>query len=519
MPSPPPPQRPWQARPWKLASLTAVSIWLVVCLHACPEFDLAGSLGIDGIRLDDESQLALAEQMGAAYMRVGFLWHQMQKGPQEPIDFDFMDKRVNTLVGRGSRHTFKVLGILYGSAPWAADCDRRYPLFPDCHDDPNYPPSEDHLDEYEHFVSETVRHFRDRVKEWEVWNEPNIGFRFWKPTIGGDPDAYGTVLKAAYRGIKGDPGDPADGVCEECTVLFGGVFHSGAYTFFYETSGLGTPGGLRFIDLVHQHHPDIAGYFDAISLHPYMYACPAVFLSPFTAPEERTAMMGYDVRTKEYRPANYLDAIRDTRSLLAHIGAPDKPIWITESGWPTNYEWVGFFLPTGVSFLQQAQYLVRSFVLSLGEGVEKIIWWGFHDGPRWAMWQEESFGLIGDTSNPDYPDRPKPSYYAYRTLATQLSRTYRVQDVREALSLAPDVEFGYRFTGERKQVTVLWRVSGNRSIDVPLGRPGSAVRGLSMLGEELPVRVTCSPSGCRAVGIEISPSPVYLVEVLDEKRG
>lgn len=515
---PSPPRKVWVAGPWRLAALLAVSIWLGPCLLACPESDLSRSLGIDGIRLDDESQLALAEQMGAVYLRVGFLWHHMQKGALEPIDFDFMDRRVNTLVGRGSGHAFKVLGVLYGSAPWAAECDTRYPLFPDCHDDPNYPPSEDYLDEYEYFVSETVGHFKDRVKEWEVWNEPNIGFRFWKPTIGGDPEAYGRVLKAAYRAIKGDPGDPSDGVCEECTVLFGGVFHSGAYTFFYESVGLGTPGGLRFIDLVYEHHPDIASYFDGMSLHPYMYACPAIALSPFTPPEERTAMMGYDALTKEYRPANYIDVIRDTRSLMSHIGAGDKAVWITESGWPTNYKWVGFFLPAGVSFLEQAQYLVRSFVLSLVEGVEKIIWWGFHDGPRWAMWQEESFGVIGDASNPEYPDQPKPSYYAYKTLAAQLGGTYCVRDVRHALSLAPDVEFGYCFAGERKEVTVLWRVSGKRSVNVPLRRTGSAVKRVSMVGQDLPVRVTCTPSGCRATGIEISPSPVYLVERFDENR-
>jgi hypothetical protein len=43
-----------------------------------------------------------------------------------------------------------------------------------------------------------------------------------------------------------------------------------------------------------------------------------------------------------------------------------KPIWITEIGWPTSW--------LHVSEHTQANYLVRSTVLSLAAGVQKIFW-------------------------------------------------------------------------------------------------------------------------------------------------
>jgi hypothetical protein len=150
--------------------------------------------------------------------------------------------------------------------------------------------------EYAEFVGIVATRYQGRVSAYEVWNEPN-GKVFWDP----EPVAaqYTELLKAAYTAIKA--ADP------DAVVVPGSV---GAVTDY---DGW-TVESVRFVREMYE--AGAAGYFDALSYHPYFY------YRPFT--------QGGTIPTL---PLNQVAAIHD---LMVANGDGNKKIWATEYGQPAG---------------------------------------------------------------------------------------------------------------------------------------------------------------------------------------
>lgn len=142
-------------------------------------------------------------------------------------------------------------------------------------------PAWKHLDLWREYVRRTVTHFQKDLRYWEIWNEENLA-SMWRDR----PNAarYAELLKASYQEIKKI--DPT------LQVLYGG------------TAGIPMP----FIE--ESLKAGAASGFDIMNIHPY-----------------RKDNVPEDALVKD---------IRDLRALLAKYGAGNKPLWITEIGWPTN---------------------------------------------------------------------------------------------------------------------------------------------------------------------------------------
>ena len=451
-------------------------------------------------------QLSLLMEAGVRNLRIDFTWNKIEPAPGE-FHFDKYD----FVVDEALRYGMQVEGILCYGTPWATT---RPILIPGLSATP--PP--DNPENYRRFASRVASHFQGRVRAWEIWNEPNSGFRFWSPDPGGNPGEYAQLLIAGYQGIKGDPENPDDGACEDCTVVFGGTFHPSTYEFI-------VPGGLAFINAVHRYAGESMGinlgdYYDVMALHPYMYPTFEILLAPFAAPEDDLSTMGYDPEQGIPQKTNWPGAIRDARTLLSGYGIK-KPIWITEFGWPTNFLWPGLVLPKGVSLEEQAAYSVRACVLSLAEQVERLYLFTYKDGDDWKLNQEAAFGLI--SYDPDYPDKnpnpsPKPAYYAYKTLTEQIGETYFACDLRETLNLA-EKTYAFRFlsggveTVEKKCVTVMWDALPDRRFEavLPLKYPAEIILS-DMFGAPLTPVIVGTGTG-RKLHQTLSPAPVYLQEI------
>jgi tRNA A-37 threonylcarbamoyl transferase component Bud32 len=157
--------------------------------------------------------------------------------------------------------------------------------------------------------------------------------------------------------------------------------------------------------------------------------------------------------------------------------------WITEVNWPL---WEGPHSPAGktvsVSEEEQADYLVRFYLLALGSGVvERIYWWRL---------VARGYGLIAP--EPDGALRRRPAWHAMRTLAAELEGT-----VFHGPSPTPEGVWIYRFERSDNTVVVAWSLESGRTAELP----GPAARATSRDGAELPV-----PSG---TSVEVNPSPVY----------
>lgn len=228
------------------------------------------------------------------------------------------------------------------------------------------------------------------VRHFEIWNEPNASM-FWKPQP--NPGDYARLLEAAYKACKdADPGS---------TVL--GCSTAGTDIEFIR--GVIAAGGGRFMD--------------AISFHPYCQPSP---------PEQRL-----------------LDDITRLKAL-----SPEKPLWITEIGYPTHAG------AAGVDEETQANYLVRTFLLARSTpAVERVFWYDFQNDGDDRIEAESNFGLVRMDKT------PKPSYRAFKTM------TSLVGDLSPAEFRSTGDTYLLTFEGGKNRLTAVWRSGGTDSIKVP----------------------------------------------------
>lgn len=395
--------------------------------------------------------LALITSLGVGLLRHDFLWHSIEK-TKGSFDFSGYDLRVDAAAAAGVKH----IGLLAYGNPWATTKTK---------DDPKYPP--DDPADFGRYAKAVVSHYKGKIRLYEVWNEPNAGYRFWKSNPLGDPKAFGALLKAAYKAAK--EADPS------ATVLFGGPF-------FHDQI---IPGHLKFLGDVYKAHPDLGKYYDAMAIHPYgMY--------PPNAPPE------LDYGQEE--PVH--EMMRSLRQLMAQHGDGAKPIYTTEYGWPV---W------KAVTELQQAQYLVRAYLLLTAAGSHSNCWYTLRDSGVPPTNTEATFGLLAYDSNPTdtTPSRAKPAFTAYQALLSTLGQYKVVQDLRQSLALAPSV-FALRLQHEttKRRATALWS-TGSTAVNVDLLVSGGVnqLTRVDMLGSQAKL----SP-GSGVVRVSVGPSPIYVLE-------
>lgn len=159
-----------------------------------------------------ERAAQIASRVGIKWTREDFVWSQIEPEPGR-FDFDYYDNIVNTALKYG----ISVYGILCYWASWTE------------------PYTMKGVEDFVRYAEATVNHFKDRVKFWEIYNEPNIFF--WQ----GPKELYPELVKRCYEAIK--RADP------EAQVLA------------ISTSGIDN----HFIDFCLQANTP----FDILTIHPY----------------------------------------------------------------------------------------------------------------------------------------------------------------------------------------------------------------------------------------------------------
>ncbi len=122
-----------------------------------------------------ERAAALARAAGVKWSREEFSW-----ASTEPVrgqfDFHYYDHLVDT----AHRHGISVYGLLSYWSNWTK------------------PYTEEGVDDFAVWARAVVHHFKDRIKHWEVYNEPNIFF--WA----GPKELYPALVKKCYEVIKAE---------------------------------------------------------------------------------------------------------------------------------------------------------------------------------------------------------------------------------------------------------------------------------------------------------------------------
>lgn len=215
----------------------------------------------------------------------------------------------------------------------------------------------------------------------------------------------------------------------------------------------GTAGvDLRFMELLYELGAQ--RYWDIVAVHPYQWG-----------PKFNAELMN-----QQLTALRALMLMHDDRS----------PIWLTEMGWSTGDK--------EVTEAIQARLLVQSIVtaLFLGNiGVEKVFWYNAKD------WGGAGHGLFREDGS------KKPSYDAYRALATKLSGA----SWAAKMLLGPNAS-GHVFRKGRRWIVVAWSEDGGAS--APLPCEGNVIV-TDMLGAEKTVK---PPLG--TANIPLSANPVYI---------
>jgi polysaccharide biosynthesis protein PslG len=153
----------------------------------------------------------------------------------------------------------------------------------------------DNLNDYGDFVEAVVSRYRDRIRYYQVWNEPNIYPEWGEQPV--SPEAYTELLKVAYTRIKV--------ACPECVVISGALA---------QTIPLGPRDLNDFIFLQRMYDAGAGSYFDVLAMQDY---------GLWSGPTDRRMRP----RVLNFSRPLYL------REIMVKNGDAAKPIWITEMNW------------------------------------------------------------------------------------------------------------------------------------------------------------------------------------------
>ena len=316
------------------------------------------------------SRLVELRNLGVTDLRIAVPWVYI-----EPAAGTYDWSKMDALVAKASEMGFTLTGSVTATPTWAG-----LPLA----GAPN-PVT------YAKFAGSVASRYGSQIAAYEVWNEPN-GVIFYAPV---DPVGYAEMLKAAYTAIKAANPD--------ATVLAGALGATGT------VSGI-TLSPQQF--LAQMYDAGAAGYFDALSYHPYHYTL------PFSA----------GVGTAN-SPVEQVKALYD---LMVANGDGDKQIWATEYGTATTPGW-------GVTQSEQAAML-RDFLTAWSKlpYTGPAFVYSSQDAQTGILNHEYNFGLFTSAGKPkpaaqvlaeliaasglgELPDYTAPRMSAARDLYLQLA--------------------------------------------------------------------------------------------------
>jgi hypothetical protein len=267
---------------------------------------------------DQEAVARAARDAGVKWSREDFDWSRIEREPGV-FDWAFHDQ----LVEVARAHGITIYAIVLGFPSWS----RGY--------------TSEGMDQYAGFLRQLVKRYGDRIKQWEIWNEPNIFF--WQ----GPKELYAECLIKSYQAIKET--DPTA-----------------------EVLGLSTAGiDYKFIErMLAMHTP-----FDVLTIHPYR---------------------------KDLKDAAFIAELKKASDLVKLPDGRRRPVWLTEMGWATHVPHHALgqdFEPN--SQRVQAELLARTYLCSMVSGVEpRTFWYDFRDDGDDPIYFEANMGIMTHNLRP-----------------------------------------------------------------------------------------------------------------------
>ena len=338
---------------------------------------------------DQEAVARAARDAGVKWSREGFGWGRIEREPGK-FDWAFHDR----LVEVARAHGITIYAIVSGFPSWS----KGY--------------TSEGMDQYAAFLRHLVRRYGDRIKQWEIWNEPNIFF--WQ----GPKDLYAECLIKSYQAIK-----ETDPTAQVLGLSTAGI----DYKFIEQMLAKKTP-------------------FDVLTIHPYR---------------------------KTLDDAAFIADLKKVSDLVKLPDGRRRPVWLTEMGWATHVPHHALsqdFAPN--SQRAQAELLARTYLCSIVSGVEpRTFWYDFRNDGDDPIYFEHNMGIMTRDLRP----KPAYAAFATLTRVLQGLRFEGPANVTApggtcAFRFTPDpkAEGTGRAAPGFAEVIVLWNPKQSGAVTVPI---------------------------------------------------
>ena len=198
-----------------------------------------------------EQMAVRAKESGVKWIREDFQWGNIEK-EKGKFSWAFTD----SVVRIAGKNGISVYAIVAYWPSWTKEYTK------------------EGIDDYIIFLKELVRHYKNDIHQWEIWNEPNIFF--WQ----GPAKMYAELLMKSYIAIKD--------------------VDSTAQVLGISTSGI----DFEYIQKM-QH---LQAPFDILTIHPY-----------------RSRLV----------ESEFISELKRASDMAVLPGGKRRPVWITEMGWTT----------------------------------------------------------------------------------------------------------------------------------------------------------------------------------------
>ncbi len=254
-------------------------------------------------------QPELLARAGVHWIRPWLAWENTWR-TQEPQPGQWDTRALDAALRRLERYGQRYQYILWSAPNWVAG------------DNSHGAPPVAKLAQWSAYVERLVARYRDRIRYWEVWNEPDL---MWPEATRHGAEHYAAVLRATHGAAK--RADPT------CVLL--GLSHAGYEEWLQRLGKLG-----------------VADTFDIATVHSY-------------AP-----------------PGSFVQAVQRRRALLDQGGMAKRPLWVNEFGSPAYDFSAGYSTKFACSELRQAAHLPALYAQALSLDAQMKAYWFCSYDPR-----------------------------------------------------------------------------------------------------------------------------------------
>jgi hypothetical protein len=410
----------------------------------------------------------MLRRMDVDLLRISFGWDGIE-GEKDRYDWLFWDDYVETAV---DEYGVTLIPYICYTPHWNSTTD-------DIENSWHFPPKD--YEEWGEFVFDLVSRYRDRIKTWELWNEPDIWI-YWA----GTHEEFARMIRIGSEAVR--RADP------EAKVVLGGLAHDAEWleTLFRDH------GVSPYVDIVNMHN-----YYETWVDHPL---------------------------------EDLADYIRTVRDIVSRYG-DDQALWMAEVGYSTFRD--GAYVSDGYTAYYEYEHtpayqavdLVRRITTALSTDLlSALTWYEMKDLTR----GEATIGDFGNNGNLGVATarhEPKPAEGALAFFNGLLREPMRSIDGEVAVTrtIGSDAVV-HAFEQEDGDVIVVgWlrtMVPGRRgnpgdgmarddrtetvSVTVPRGIDGN-VRTLDELGRELSAVPVSRDGAGTALELQLSGGGVVIV--------